>query len=221
MIPLRIKLCLIGQAGSGKTFLIGTLLNAGYSVRLYDFDGNALIIKSAAKDLSRLEMTSYNHRDGATWTAIKREGDAIIKRPSSDIVVFDSLSHLSEAVLKAGMAKFPSNSYDAYEFVIEEMKDFLAKLSAQAQCHLIFNCHGRYMEDDRSVRRFMPSLVGQGLPFALAKQMNNVWLIDTEKERTIRTKSTSMSDLKCSDLSLAPNEPFDLGKLFTKMKVPP
>ena len=215
------KLGLIGIPGAGKTFLLGTLLKGGWKLHIHDFDGNLQILRPHATE-ENCVVKSYNSRDAKIWDLVKREADKICQLPANEVVVFDSLSHLSEAMLKAGNVKFPENSYDAYEFVIEELKDFLARLSSQAACHLIFNCHARYLENDRKLLRLVPSIVGQGMPFALSKYLNNLWLIETTtKERFVTTTSTSMADLKKSDLSLATTEPFDLALIFKKMGITP
>lgn len=114
------KVLLIGDSGSGKTGSLASLVQAGYSLRILDFDNGTDILKNLlSPDLQKkvdVEIFTDDYRIGQNNALIPKSASAwpkaikclsdwpglgpIEKWTSSDVLVLDSLNFAGKAALR-------------------------------------------------------------------------------------------------------------------------
>lgn len=108
------KLLLVGDSGSGKTATLATLANAGYNLRILDFDDGLAILPEFLLD-SAVDRVSFvtlkdpigkadAFRKSANLIGNWKDGDEdfgpVNKWTSKDVLVIDSLTLMGEAALR-------------------------------------------------------------------------------------------------------------------------
>lgn len=239
----RVKALICGESGAGKTTLIGTLANAGFKARVFDFD-NGLDILLALVAPASIDNISYMSFNSTDPTSIKRMLDIFKKGWHDDsedlgsikdwgpdtVVVLDSLTFAGQAALRAAKAQngvapnaqqFDRALYGVAQNTLEY--DIISNLcnDAVVHCNVLVNTHIQYTENEVGIQKMFPSIgAGKALVKHIGNYFNNVWRIDVRQNgtRCIRTESDHMMSLKCSaPRTLDKEEAFDLGAVFNKI----
>jgi hypothetical protein len=127
-----VKLLLASDSGTGKTGALSSLIDAGYNLRILDFDNGLSVLKGFVKDKAKLDNVTYAslrdelklsggkftiHRakaferameildkGGATWGAGCENIPPLTSWTPKDILVVDTLSMMSRSCLFMVMA---------------------------------------------------------------------------------------------------------------------
>lgn len=234
------KLLLVGDSGSGKTATLATLANAGYNLRILDFDdGLAILPEFLNKDaVDRVSFVTLKDpinkaeafRKSANLIGNWRDGDEdfgpVSKWTSKDVLVIDSLTLMGEAALRGALVfnnKKPTEQASQPEWgtAARDVQNVIQYLTgSEVPCNVVVTTHMQYMEGETGVSKAYPTSVGSKLSTKLGRYFNCVCRIDTRTtskgtERTLRTVSDHRMDLKVTAPSLLePNVTLDLAKLF-------
>ena len=244
-VSKRTKLLLCGDSGSGKTAALASLANAGYKLRIFDFD-DGLDVLSALVKPDKMQNVHYvtlkDHRTNAgafrnfvnmleNW---KEDGGASLGGVNSwgeDVVVaIDTITFMGQAALhdslkRAGkkLTDQPSQPDwgDAMRNV-EGMIDYLT--SDNVKCNLVCTAHLQYYEDGNGVRaKQYPNIIGNKLAPKMGRYFNSVVRIDvkgsgTNVNRVFRTASDTKMDLKVARVDVPVEVDADLAKLFAMVQ---
>jgi len=234
------KLLLVGDSGSGKTATLATLANAGYNLRILDFDdGLAILPEFLNKDaVDRVSFVTLKDpinkaeafRKSANLIANWKDGDEdygpVNKWTSKDVLVIDSLTLMGEAALRGALVfnnKKPTEQASQPEWgtAARDVQNIVQYITgSEVPCNVVVTTHMQYMEGETGVSKAYPTSVGSKLSTKLGRYFNCVCRIDTRTtskgtERTLRTVSDHRMDLKVTAPSLLePNVALDLAKLF-------
>lgn len=232
----RIKLLLLGHPKVGKTALLATLANAGYRVRILDFDNNLSIMKSyLAPDASALvDFVSLNAKDPLSWKRAKEltrkwdDGSKPTDWQNDTVLAIDSASFWSDNAVEyfrslpppPGKQKDPRQDFYAAQTEVENEVAYLT--SQKFKCHVIFITHWRdQLSKSEEIYRTVPAFFGNILPSTVPKYCNNVWgaALKQGDKRVIKTQSTTSTEFLGSSAPKAvlSEEEFDLGKIFRKI----
>jgi hypothetical protein len=237
----RIKGMVVGEPGRGKTGLMATVANAGYTLWFVDLDNKLGILGSylQADAVDRVHYKTIQPRGAGAWAAIEKlvwEGDAaegwpsVYKMTAQDVLVIDSGTRLGRAALRAALTmnqkSMDSASFDQtiYGVCGQMLENFVARLTAEdVPANVVILTHIRSVTTDKTtgaVQDF-PELVGQQFPKLVGSYMDFVFRVDVQNgKRSLRTQS----DFKMPTLmSNAPTivkdvEEFDLGKIFKRVR---
>lgn len=227
----RIKLLLLGNPKVGKTGLLATLANAGFKVRIIDFDNNLAIMNSYLQEGAEklVDFVSLNAKDVNSWkksiALTKKWDDGSNPREwgTDTVLVIDSASFWTDNALEAARAKQSKDPridyYAAQNDIINEVASLTSK---DYKCHLILITHWRdQLQKADEVYKSVPAFFGNNLPMEIPKYCNNVWGCSMKMgdKRIIKTQSTLSSEfLGCSHPKiLKVEEEFDLGVIFRKL----
>ena len=234
------KLLLVGDSGSGKTATLATLANAGYNLRILDFDDGLAILPEFLQDdaVDRVSFVTLKDpigkadafRKSANLIANWKDGDEdfgpVNKWTSKDVLVIDSLTLMGEAALRGALSfnnKKPTDQATQPEWgtAARDVQNIVQYITgSEVPCNVVVTTHMQYMEGDTGVSKAYPTSVGSKLSTKLGRYFNCVCRIDTRTsskgtERTLRTVSDHRMDLKVTAPSLLEaNVPLDLAKLF-------
>lgn len=179
------KLLLIGNSGAGKTGALASLVEAGYELRIIDFDSGLDALVNILKDkdpglLSKVEFNSFRDKFKATAMGTKVDGApkaysaalrALEKWPDdgSDpaswgpkrVLVLDSLTHAGNAAFQwaKGMnpaAKEPRQWYNAAQDLIRDM--LLNLTSDSFQTNVIVISHIDLRETQTGIKGYASSI---------------------------------------------------------------
>lgn len=237
----RVKLLLLGEPKSGKTGLIASLANAGYSVGIMDVDNNLGILETyLAPGHGKISAISIPAREPGSWTKAKTLltswkdfqddlGDPR-KWNSNTVFVVDSATFLGEICLASVLADnkvdIEKGQFDIglYGVLQKRFENFVADLcSADYLCHVIFIAHLRDLQDKASgILKTQPAFPGQQLPRTVARYCNNVFLTTRSEEGKPVLQTTSTKKMAYLGSS-APKkikevEAFDLGSIFKRIQ---
>lgn len=199
-----VKLLLIGDNGAGKTGSLVSLVEAGYNIRVMDFDKGLdivrnVLIKKGRSDL--LEKVNYESLDddlGFIGTQIKPKSAKAFQRgmqlldnwppygPLSkwtpqDVLVIDSLSLLSEAALRQVLAlngRLQSRpEIQDWGQAQEAIQNVLAMVtSAYTKCNVVVMAHVTYIDTQEGVSKGYPNSLGKALSPKIGNYFNTVLL---------------------------------------------
>ena len=223
------KLLLVGDSGSGKTATLATLANAGYNLRILDFDDGLAILpeflnKDAVDKVSFVTLKdpinkAEAFRKSANLIGNWRDGD-------EDFGPVSKWTLMGEAALRGALVfnnKKPTEQASQPEWgtAARDVQNIIQYLTgSEVPCNVVVTTHMQYMEGETGVSKAYPTSVGSKLSTKLGRYFNCVCRIDTRTtskgtERTLRTVSDHRMDLKVTAPSLLePNVTLDLAKLF-------
>lgn len=240
-VSTRTKLLLCGDSGSGKTSAVAALANAGYNLRIADFDDGLDVLgnylkKEAYENVRYVTLrdtmktaTAFNKfvsliddwkdDDGVSLGAVKTWGE-------KDVLVVDSLTFMANSAMRAVLQRDGKKFSDQPGIHhwgeagrnVELLIQYLT--SDEVKCNVIFNTHVQYYEDAGGGRKAYPVVLGSKLPTIVGRYFNTVLRIDVKPSkdggtRILRTVSDYKMDLKNPVPSLlAAEEDLDLVKVF-------
>ncbi len=204
----QIKMLNVADSGTGKTGAIASLVKAGYSVRFQDFDNGLAVLRSLLTEVEQKRVHVETLQDpimpGLTGPKFTGEPKAFTRAcqllsgwksgdvdlgpikswTTNDILVIDSFTFLNSAVLRfiqklnGRLGEHPSQH--EYGLAMDRVTSFLNLISSSAAvpCHVIINCHMKFLHEPGESREF--KAVGQGeievtpmkcYPYALGKAL--------------------------------------------------
>lgn len=221
-----VKLIYIGDSGSGKTGSLISLVQAGYKLRILDFDnGLDALVNYMKRDCpDRLDQVEYEtirdkvkgspmgpvipgsprafvqaHALLDKWT----DGTEPATWGAETILVIDSLTHLGRAAFAFAKGMNPNYKDQKlwYSQAQEAVANVIAQLTSDAfRCNVIVISHIDRREDAGTVKGYV-SAVGHALSEKLPSYFNTLVLAESQLQgttvkRTIKTIPTSLLDLK-------------------------
>ena len=242
------KLLLVGDSGSGKTASLAALANAGYNLRILDYDDGLAILPEFLKPdaVDRVNYVTLKDPIGradafrkgvnliSNWkdkeNDLLEEFGPVGKWTSKDVLVIDSLTLMGEAALRGALVfnnKKPTDQASQPEWgtAARDVQHIIQYLTgSEVPCNVVVTTHMQYMEGDMGVSKAYPTSVGSKLSTKIGRYFNCVCRIDTRSsskgvERTLRTVSAHRMDLKVTAPKLIePNTVLDLAKLFDSIQ---
>jgi hypothetical protein len=234
------RILIAGESGAGKTSLVATLANAGYKIRIADFDGGLNILENYVEPEARGNVHYINFQDelgksdaiDRFFKALRKWDDlgAVADWDDDTVLVIDSLAFMGEASLRKALGfagkkvtdrLSPAEWYDAQREV-KQLLQYL--LSDSVKCHVVVLTHIKYVEDDSGISTGYPSAVSKGFDVEVPKYFNDMYRLDVkqskgEYKRTLRTQADNRMKLKCSAPKfIDDNEEADLAVIFDKLK---
>jgi len=234
------KLLLVGDSGSGKTSSLAALANAGYNLRILDYDDGLSILpeflnKDAVKRVSYVTLKdalgqASAFRKGVQLITQWKDGDEdfgpVKSWTNKDVLVIDSLTLMGESALRGALVfnnKKPTDQPTQPEWGtaargVQYIIQYIT--GSEVPCNVVVTTHMQYMEGDLGVSKAYPTSVGSKLSTKIGRYFNCVCRIDTRAsskgvERTLRTVSDHKMDLKVTAPKLLDaNYELDLAKLF-------
>lgn len=239
----RSVMLLLGDSGAGKTGALASLANAGYKLRILDFD-NGLDILHDFVDADKLDSISYaTCRDTLDKVDAFETGVRLLRKWDIDgedlgnpkdwendtVLVIDSLSLMSEAALRRVLVREGKKATDnpsqpQWGDAMRDIENILLHLTGNAlKCNILMTAHITYIEEGGVVNRPYPSVIGNKLPPKISRYFNTVCRIDVKPgkagERVLRTVADHKMALKNTAPSIIPAEmPLDLANLFSMMR---
>lgn len=241
----RTKMLLCGDSGSGKTAALASLANAGYKLRIFDFDNGLDVLSALVKpenmgnvhyvtlkddrknagafrDFANM-LEDWKETDGTSFGGVHTWGE-------DTVVVVDTITFMGQAALhdtlkrsgKALSAQPTQPDWGDAMRNVENVIDFLT--SDNVKCNLVCTAHLQYYEDGNGVRaKQYPNVIGNKLAPKLGRYFNSVVRIDvkgsgTNIQRVFRTASDMKMDLKVARTDIPVEVDADLAKLFTMMQ---
>lgn len=220
-----VKLLLLGDAKSGKTGSLVSLVKAGYHLRILDMDNlldilKFLIQKECPDKLGNVEFRTIRDRykpgptgaviDGnpVAWTqAIKmldnwKYDDVDLGKPSGwgpdCILVIDSLSRLCDAAFAfhTVISKNPDQRA-IYKAAQDDVEKVVAMLTSSGmETNVIVIAHGTFIELDNGQRKIFPQGVGSALSPKIPQYFPSyIRYTNKADKRTIQLISDSTIDL--------------------------
>ena len=242
----RTKILVVGEGGAGKTALLASLANAGYKLRILDYDGGLDILHSfvnpdaidniiyrTCTDNTVNDATGFLKGANLLFTGWKTEDEDLghIKTwDKTHVLVVDSLTFMSEAAKRVALkssGRHPTDNLTQADWgtaqrLIDNVLTLLA--SDAVKCNVVVLSHPVFVSDEHGANRMFPSACGQGLSTRVSLYFNNMVRLDVKRKgkdivRTFRT----VSDHKMSLKNSAPNvvkddEPADLAALLAKLQ---
>jgi hypothetical protein len=214
---------LAGDSGTGKTGALASLANAGYELFILDFDNGLdplykYVMPEAKGRVHFHTLQDKINLSGTTvsvgmadsyaramqqlnnWTDDKKSFGAVASWGPERILVLDSLTFMSNAVLRAvlvreGMNNFkpiaqkgkpdPRNIIGEAQNVIEGLLALL--YDPRIKCNVILISHIRSVGDG-DAERYHPSALGKALPPIVSRYFN--WMVEFKQEKGNRVIST-------------------------------
>ena len=192
------RVLLIGHSGAGKSAQIACLANAGYNVRVADFD-NGLDVLDKLLTPEGVKRVHYETLTDTLTTAVaynafmKLLGDwppfgGILKWGPQDVLVIDTLTFAASALMRRELVndgKKPTDKpvYDHWGRAARELENLMLGLSDKnIKCNIVANVHVRPIEDETTgaVQEF-PAIIGRQLPSVIGRYFNSVIRIDVIK----------------------------------------
>lgn len=201
---------LIGYSGAGKTGALTSLVEAGYKLRILDFDNglDSLVIqcrKRCPDKLANINFISLRDKLKGTQagpildgmpTAFTRamqlldrwkDGAEDLGRPSDwgedTVVVIDSLTFMSEAAFNWATAMNPSakDKRQIYGAAQDAIENAIALLTSDSfKTNVIVTAHIKFIDQPDGTTKGFPTAVGNALSPKLPAYFNNVALCETK-----------------------------------------
>ena len=227
-----VKLLYIGDSGTGKTTSLTSLVEAGYNLRVLDFDNLLdplvqMVRRSAPTALDRIHYMTFRDKfrttpngpiiDGVPTAYIGsmkaidlwEDGTTPSSWGPKHILVVDSLTTMSRSAYwwakgLLGAATFAEGvpirgvrPEQFYHTAQQALLNTIAYVTAESfGANVIVIAHVKYMERDGQTKGF-PVAVGNAISPEIPSYFPSVALATKAgTKRTIRTRSTSMIDLK-------------------------
>lgn len=184
-----VRMLFVGDSGVGKTGALLFLAEAGYELKILDFDGNASILKRGSKatrdagriqvhrckDITSRETSSLNlkiksrgirtmNKALINWNFDDKDKPALSldDMGKNHILVIDSFSAMCRQVMnyvKAEDGKLNGRTEQQHYLAAREMLDSLIDIISDSGCHLIVITHLTTVEDENDVTRYFPSSI--------------------------------------------------------------
>ena len=237
------KMLIVGDPGTGKTSLLGGAANAGYKVRILDFD-NGLDVLRAYTDPANYDNIQYvtlvdepgkppRAFDTATRLIFKEWIDPttnislgkVTDWGADTILVVDSASSMSDAALRKALAAAGKTASDKlsqpdWGEAVRYVNTLLyVLLSDTVKCHVVILSHLVKSGEDNSSKEY-PNVVTRTYSSKVGAKFNNIFraekrIIGKEEKVVLRTKADPRTDLKSSISNQLPAElPPDLPTLI-------
>jgi len=227
-----VKLLYIGDSGTGKTTSLASLVEAGYHLRVLDFDNLLdpliqMVRRSAPARLDAIQYMSFRDKfrttpngpiiDGVPTAYIGsmkaidlwEDGSTPSEWGSKHILVIDSLTTMARssywwakgllgaATFAEGVPIRGVRPEQFYHTAQQALMNTVAYITAESLAtNVIVIAHVKYIERDGQTKGF-PVAVGNAISPEIPTYFRSVALATKSgTRRTIRTRSTSMIDLK-------------------------
>jgi len=205
----RTKLLLVGDPGAGKTSVLATLPNAGYNLRIIDFDAGLDVLsdyltEEGAERTSYVTLTDDVVKDKLKSSAFNAAKEIIYggwvgKRcgedlgmiedwGEEDILVLDGGTFMAEAAKRSVLSLKNRDVTDQLEprdwyTAQRRVANLIARImSQQIKCNVILTTHKVIMEDDAGVEKFYPNMCGRGLSTTIGGYFNNIFQIKPKRK---------------------------------------
>ncbi len=241
----RAKIALVGEPGAGKTSMIASLANAGYQVRVLDFDNgldvlNAYLKGEGAANIHYVTLVDDPARPKAFDLAkrlvmrewIDPETQESLGKVSdwdnNHVLVIDGASFMCDAAIRKALSEGgkPSNSklsQPDWGDALRHVQELIAYVTSEAvKCNFILIAHTRRSSEDGPTKE-MPSVLTGNFSARVGGFFNNVFrvekrLVGKEEKVVIKTRGDPRMELKSSapDL-LKPEEEPDLANIINKL----
>ncbi len=219
------KLLLIGDAKSGKTGSLVSLVKAGYKLRILDMDNlldvlKFMILKECPDKLGNVEFRTLRDDWKAGATGVVADGKPTAwlhalklldhwKYDDTDlgvpaewgpdcILVIDSLSRLCDAAFTFHQAITKNPDQRAIYFSAQQdIEHFIAMVTSEGMAtNVIVIAHVQYLDLPDGTKKGFPQGVGSALSPKIPQYFSSVVLYTKKGDkRTIQTNSTPMVDL--------------------------
>jgi hypothetical protein len=239
------KALIVGDSGSGKTALLGSLANAGLKIRVLDFDDGLQILLDPAylKPEARQNVSYVTLRDTLTkatafsravsllsnWKTETEDFGPVSTWGDDTVLVIDTLNFMSKAALKAAKAKAGKSltqkaSLAEWGDALADVENVVSWLTgSDVKCNLVANTHIKHIEDEDGISKAYPAIEGQNLAKQIAGYFNTVVRIDPKKDgkRIIRTVSDHKMSLKTPSSTIPAEIEPNLALLFSYVRGQP
>ena len=233
-----VKLLVAADSGAGKTGALASLVDAGYNVRVIDFDDGLSVLKGYVKDKSKLANVHYvSLKDELSLTGgrigIKKaaafsegmkalDGDAalwgaplgpVTSWTAADVLVLDTLTSAGKAamnlVLQTNAAGFKQPELQHWGAAMDNLEKLVGILSSPAvPCHVIVNTHLMNVE---GTPKLYPDALGSKLGPKVPRYFDNmITLSITGTERKFKTQKDGLFTCKTA-VPLQPEYPISTG----------
>lgn len=241
-----VKMLLLGDSGTGKTTALTTLANAGYNVRVIDFDNGLDGVRHFLTDEGAKRFHYQTFRDSPVGKAeaFQKANKAILHGwkdgaedfgkvsdwTDQDVLVIDSLTLMGDAAMRAaltfnGHKVTDQPSQAEWGMAVRDVEWTITYLTSDdVKCNVIFLTHFTPIEDGSGVAKMYPTAVGSKLPTKVARYFNTVVQMDVkpgkDAQRFIRTTTSHKIGLKVAAPPglLPPEIDPDLNILFKAIK---
>jgi hypothetical protein len=237
----RTKLLLCGDSGSGKTSSLASLANAGYNLRILDFDAGLDVLGNYLEGDAASRIHYVTLRDSMkTATAFEnatklitlgwKDGDIDLGLAKdwgdTDVLVIDSLTFLANSAMRRILQRDGKKFTDQPAIQhwgeagrnIELLIQWLT--SDELPCNLVVTTHVQYYDEPGGGSRAYPVALGRKLPTIIGRYFNTVLRIDVKPSklggsRILRTASDYKMDLKNpAPKQIDPEVDLDLNLIF-------
>lgn len=245
-INKRVKALVTGDPGSGKTTLLASLANAGYNLRIMDFDAGLDILRAylTPEGTDRTKYvtltdslntaTAFNlaYRLLSSWKVGEEDLGPVKSWGEDTVLAVDTITRAGDAALRRALAmsgkKFNDQaSQPEWGTAIRDVEFLISYLtSEEVKCNVVFNSHLKYVggEDGNAIKTYphvVGSVTGGGFPTRVGGYFNTIIRVDEKAKgaRVLRTISDHKMSLKNpAPKVVLPEEEPDLAKLFAKIK---
>lgn len=242
---LLIKILYLGDSGTGKTSSLVSLLEAGYSLKIIDFDKGILNLvmhtrKRCPERLSQIEFETFQDEYKATQSGLILAGQPkafpnalkkLTEWQSIDdpmtIVIVDSLSMAGRAAFAwaQGMNPTQRDKRALFGLAQDAIEDTISVLTSDNfKTNVIAITHIKYDEME-GLNKGYPNAIGRALGPKLPRYFNIMVQAETQGsgtnvKRKIRTLPTGIVDLKTPPIDIPAELPLDSGlaTIFAKLK---
>lgn len=220
-----VKLLLLGDAKSGKTGSLVSLVKMGYKLRILDMDNlldilKGMVQRECPEKLGNVEFRTLrdDYKAGATGAIIDGKPTAWLNAlrmldrwkydetdlgvPAEwgpqDILVIDSLSRLCDSAFAFHLAITKNPDQRAiYKSAQDDVEKCVAMLTSEGmRTNVIVIAHVQYMDLPDGTKKGFPQGVGSALSPKIPQYFSSVVLYTKKGEtRTLQTTSTPMIDL--------------------------
>ena len=221
-----VKMLVAADSGAGKTGALSSLVDAGFNLRILDFDNGLSPLRHYVKDKSKLANVRYAtltdelkltggrfqitkatafqiamsllDKGGGEWG---EDVGPLSTWTPRDILVLDTLGKMGRAslllVMQVNGALAKQPEIQHYGTAMENIERFLGQVtSARTPCHVIINTH---LTKDEGSQRLYPESLGSKLNPKIARDFDNFFSISmTGGARTIKTSKDGLLALKCA-----------------------
>ena len=238
---------IVADSKAGKTTALASLANAGYKLRILDFDDGLDVLHSWV-DPSKLEnidaitlkddpksrkgakawRTGWNIVTGS-WTDPDTGDDlgTVSDFDSSTVLVVDSLSYAGRAAMNNALSmngkKFSDQlSQPEWGQAMRDMESFLDHSTGpDIACNLVVTAHPTVIEDDSGVGRVYPKVVSKSFGMNMVSPFfNNVIGMKSNRkgERFFRLTGDGRQEFAVARQGLGSEMPADLAELFRLLR---
>jgi len=239
----RTKLLLVGDSGTGKTASLASLANAGYKVRILDFDAGLDILKNYLTPEGVKNVTYITLKDDLAKATAWQTGRDIVfkgwKTPTEDlgkvqdwgpdvVLVADSLTFMGDAAKHAAAAlngkqingQLTQQEWGEAVRVIENFLDYIT--SDYIKCNVVMTALPVPLEDDSGVSRLYPFVVTKAFSSTkVAKYFNNLFRVANRRDGTPYFRTAGDARMACKSSApgvVKPEEDADLASIFKKLQ---